>query len=212
MSNKNSNLFPDLDTTLQNIGQVELTEDRKSKLQPLINYIQSKTDRHEVIRLNFICTHNSRRSHLAQVWAQACAAKFAVAQVYCFSGGTEATAMYPMVGETLKSAGFSVVRLSDGKNPIYSIKHGPNDQPSVCFSKTYDDPFNPQGEFAAVMTCAQADADCPFVGGAEARISLGYDDPKAFDDTPQKAAKYAERSLQIAAEMAYVFSKIKLQR
>lgn len=212
MSTKDNRLFPELDTTLQSIEHVELTEDRKSKLQPLIDYIQGKSDRNEVIRMNFICTHNSRRSHLAQVWAQACAAKFAVAQVYCFSGGTEATAMYPMVGETLKSAGFNVVRLSDGKNPIYSIKHGPNDQPSVCFSKTYDDPFNPQGEFVAVMTCTQADADCPIVGGAEVRISLPYDDPKAFDETPQKAAKYRERSQQIAAEMAFVFSKIKKHR
>ncbi len=71
-----------------------------------------------------------------------------------------------------------------------------------------DDHFNPASDFAAVMTCSQADVGCPFITGAEKRIPVTYDDPKAFDQTPQQKEKYHERSLQIATEMHYVFSQI----
>jgi arsenate reductase len=47
------------------------------------------------------------------------------------------------------------------------------------------------------------------VFGAEARFPIKYDDPKAFDGTEVMNEKYTERSLQIASEMQYVFSKIK---
>lgn len=59
------------------------------------------------------------------------------------------------------------------------------------------------------MTCSQADGGCPFISGAEKRIAITYDDPKAFDNTDQQTEKYNERSLQIATEMFYVFSQIK---
>ncbi len=44
-----------------------------------------------------------------------------------------------------------------------------------------------------------------FIAGAEKRIPITFEDPKAFDNTPQQAEKYEERSLQIATEMFYVF-------
>ena len=71
-----------------------------------------------------------------------------------------------------------------------------------------DDNFNPKSEFAAIMTCDSANEACPFVPGAEKRISITFDDPKVFDNTLQQKEKYKERSLQIAAEMFYVFSQI----
>ena len=58
------------------------------------------------------------------------------------------------------------------------------------------------------MTCSEADAGCPFVAGAEKRFPVTYEDPKAFDGTPRQREKYLERSLQIATEMAYVFSHV----
>ena len=83
-----------------------------------------------------------------------------------------------------------------------------NEQPIIGFSKTLDDEFNPTSEFAAIMTCTQADEGCPFIAGAEKRIPITFEDPKAFDNTPQEAEKYNERSVQIATEMFYVFSQI----
>ena len=60
------------------------------------------------------------------------------------------------------------------------------------------------------MTCSHADENCPFIAGAEKRIPITYEDPKKFDNTPEQLAKYNERSLQIATELFYVFSKVKI--
>lgn len=185
-----------------------IPEERKSTLKMLIDYIQDKVNNCEAIRLNFICTHNSRRSHLAQVWAQTMATYFNIMSVYCYSGGTEATALFPIVSETLKKTGFIITKISKGENPVYAIKYSANEHPVIGFSKTYDSDFNPTSSYAAIMTCSQADKDCPFIPGAEKRIPITFEDPKVFDNTSQQTEKYMERSLQIAAEMFYIFSKI----
>lgn len=208
MSNKPSNLFKEIEQVVAALRPETILEERKAALQPLANYILAKASKGEEIRINFICTHNSRRSHLAQVWAQTLAHYFGVKQVFCYSGGTEATALFPMVAETLQQTGFAVKALSEGSNPIYSIKYAATEHPIIGFSKTMDDDFNPAGAFAAVMTCDSANEACPFVPGAEARIPIMFQDPKAFDNTPQQAEKYAERSLQIATELVYVFSQM----
>ena len=147
---------------------------------------------------------------MSQIWAQTMAHHFEISNVYCYSGGTAATALFPKVAETLAKQGFRITKLSETENPVYSIKFAPDAHPVIGFSKTFDDDFNPKSEFAAIMTCSQADQDCPLVPGAEARIPITYEDPKAFDGTDLQSEKYAERSVQIAAEMFYVFSKIKM--
>ena len=187
----------------------QISDERKNVLQGLVAYIQSKKDLSETIRLNFICTHNSRRSHLSQIWAQTMAYQFGIKNVYCYSGGTEATAMFPKVAETLIHQGFHIEKLSETDNPVYAVKFAQNEHPIICFSKAYQHEFNPKNNFAAVVTCNNADEACPIVFGAEARIPVKYNDPKAFDNTPQQTEKYAERSLEIAQEMAWVFSQIK---
>lgn len=186
-----------------------ISEERKSLSQPLIDFIQRKHDAQQEVRLNLICTHNSRRSHLSQVWAQTAAAHYGIKNVCCYSGGTEATALFPVVAETLKQSGFKIQIIAEGNNPVYAIKYANNEPAIIGFSKTYDDDFNPKSEFAAVMTCSQADGGCPFISGAEKRIPITFEDPKAFDNTPLQNEKYQERSLQIATEMFYIFSKIK---
>ncbi|GAB4507669.1 MAG: protein-tyrosine-phosphatase [Allomuricauda sp.] len=202
-----------LNNTLHDfVSQLEtdaIPQERKQILDLLSGYIQEKVDKKEPIRLNFICTHNSRRSHLSQVWAQTMVHHFGVRNLSCYSGGTEATALFPMVATTLANTGFEVQMLSEGKNPVYAIKFAEDENPVICFSKRMDDDFNPKSDFVAIMTCSQADEGCPFVPGAEKRIPITYDDPKAFDNTPQQAEKYSERSKQIATEMCYIFSKIK---
>jgi len=186
----------------------EISEVRKALLQPLVDFIQQKANNQQPIDLNFICTHNSRRSHLSQIWAQTAATHYNIPNVNCYSGGTEATALFPKVAETLSNSGFQILTLSEGSNPVYGIKYDENAVPVIGFSKKYDDEFNPVSGFAAIMTCSQADGGCPFIAGAEKRIPITFDDPKEFDNTSQQAEKYEERSLQIASEMFYVFSKI----
>ncbi len=203
-----SPLFSEIGNTIKNLHPETISNERKKVLQPLIDFIQLKVDGNQEIRINFICTHNSRRSHLSQVWAQTMAYYFAIKNVFCYSGGTEATALFPVVAETLRNSGFQINTIKKNENPVYSIKYTDNEHPIIGFSKKLDNDFNPKSEFAAIMTCSQADGGCPFIAGAEQRIPITFEDPKAFDNTPQQTEKYKERSLQIATEMFHVFSLV----
>jgi arsenate reductase (thioredoxin) len=210
MTSTKTILFPEIETVIKTLNFESISEDRKTVLQPLVDFIQGKASSGNEIRLNLICTHNSRRSHLSQVWAQTAAAHYSIKNVFCYSGGTEATALFPVAAKTLEKQGFQIKTISEGSNPVYAIKYSENAHPIIGFSKTFDDDFNPQSEFAAILTCSSADQGCPFIAGAEKRIPITFEDPKAFDNTPQQAEKYEERSVQIATEMFYVFSQIKL--
>jgi arsenate reductase len=194
---------------ISDLANMVVSEERKLILQPLIDYMQKCKAANQAIRLNFICTHNSRRSHLSQIWAQTMAHYFEIVQVSCYSSGTEATALFPQVIETLVGVGFESTQLSDTTNPVYAIKFDKNEPPIIGFSKTIDSPFNPQSEFAAIMTCSQADQGCPFIAGASQRIPVQYEDPKVFDQTPQMGEMYEARSRQIASEFYYVFNQLK---
>lgn len=202
-------LFKQIENTITSLNIESVSTERKETLQPLIDFIKTKVNDNQEIRINFICTHNSRRSHLSQVWAQTMAYYFNVKNVFCYSGGTEATALFPMAAETLRNSGFEVKTISKNENPVYCIKYADNEHPVIGFSKKLDDDFNPKSDFAAIMTCNSANEACPIVSGAEKRIPITFEDPKAFDNTPQRAEKYMERSLQIATELCYVFSQIK---
>lgn len=186
-----------------------ISEERKTVLQPLIEFVQQKVNNGQEINLNFICTHNSRRSHFSQVWAQVASAYYHIPNVHCYSGGTEETALFPKIAEILSEQGFSVFKITETDNPVYAIKYSENALPIIGFSKKYDSPFNPVSAFTAIMTCSQADGGCPFIAGAEKRIPITFKDPKISDGTAEQTQVYTERSLQIATEMFYVFSMIK---
>jgi arsenate reductase (thioredoxin) len=210
MTSTKTTLFPEIEKVISTLNFESISAERKIVLQPLVDFIQGKANNQQEIRLNLICTHNSRRSHLSQVWAQTAAAHYGIKNVFCYSGGTEATAMFPMAAQTLVKQGFHIKTIAEGSNPVYAIKYAANANPVIGFSKTFDDDFNPQSEFAAILTCSSADQGCPFISGAEKRIPITFEDPKAFDNTPQQAEKYEERSVQIATEIFYVFSQINL--
>ena len=129
-------MYTNLIKTLDSISEISISRQRKEILQLLIDYMQSKVDANEEIRLNFICTHNSRRSHLSQIWAQTMAFHFNIKNVFCYSGGTEATAMFPKVADTLTNQGFQIEKLSNENNPVYAVKFSQNQHPIICFSKT----------------------------------------------------------------------------
>ncbi|UMB61294.1 protein-tyrosine-phosphatase [Lutibacter sp. A80] len=201
-------LYLKIENLIKSLNPETISEARKVVLQPLVEFVQTKVSNNQEIRINFICTHNSRRSHLSQVWAQTIAKYFNLKNIFCYSGGTESTALFPVVAKTLQNSGFEIKTLSEGNNPIYSIKYAENEHPIIGFSKKLDDDFNPKNSFAAILTCDSANEACPFVPGAEKRIPITFEDPKAFDNTPQQVEKYNERSLQIATELFYIFSQI----
>lgn len=194
---------------ISQLSTERISEERKRILQPLIEFISSKISKNEEVRLNFICTHNSRRSHLSQIWAQTMANYYQIENVFCYSGGTEATAMFPKVVETLTNQGFEILKLSETENPVYTVKFAENEHAVICFSKKYNDDFNPKSAFAAILTCDSADENCPIVYGAEARIPIKYEDPKKSDGTPEMDETYFNRSLEIATEMKFVFENLR---
>lgn len=107
----------------------------------------------------------------------------------------------------MRRAGFEV-KNSGGENPRYEVRYSREGSGMVCFSKVYDHPVNPREGFAAVMTCSEADENCPFIPGADFRLSLPYDDPKEADGTAEEEVRYDERCRQIGREMLYAFSRV----
>lgn len=201
------NFYPELQKKIQELKQTDIPAERKKLLQPLIDFLQKKKDSGSAIKLNFICTHNSRRSQFGQIWAQAISAYYGM-ETESYSGGTEETAFNKNAVDALKRAGFQI-SLESGENPHYMVKYAENIKAFSAYSKLYDSKENPAENFAALMTCSHADENCPFIPGAEARIALDYKDPKEFDGTPQEKEKYDERSDQIASEIIYVFENLK---
>lgn len=203
-------VFSSIDKYISCLRPENLAENRKKLLIPLAQYIRHKIENHLEIRLQFICTHNSRRSLLAQVWAQTMGHYFNIKLLNCYSGGTERTELFPVVAETLKTCGFTVDKITEATNPVYMIKYDCNEHPVMGFSKKFDDAFNPASGFAAVMTCNDADENCPYVSGAENRFVISYDDPKAYDLHPGQTDAYLTVCNQIATEMYFIFNCVKV--
>ena len=185
-------LLPEIET---------IPQERQQLLHVLAEYIADQSQEEGPIQLNFICTHNSRRSHISQIWATAAAFFYEIKNIRCYSGGTEATAFNPRAVKAMERAGLWIDN-PGGVNPHYLVTFAEEGPHIECFSKVYDDPHNPSENFAAVMTCSDADANCPFIPGAK-RISVTYEDPKVADDTPEESQRYNERVRQIGAEMFY---------
>ena len=171
---------------------------------------QRKTEFGEISKLAFVCTHNSRRSHFTQVWAQTAASHYGIKNVVSFSGGTEATACNPRTIAALKRSGFKADATSPSDaNPHYSVRFQASGEPVTCFSKVYNDAPNPTSGYCAIMTCSQADKACPTAPGCDLRVAIPYDDPKVSDGTPSESATYDKRGEQIAREMLYVMSLVR---
>jgi protein-tyrosine-phosphatase len=186
----------------------QISEPRRQQLQKLSEFVRNRRTLEQPARFIFICTHNSRRSQFAQVWANLAADFYRIERVESYSGGTEATAFNSRSVAALRRAGFSIPEPGEAANPHYQVRYGSQGPILDGFSKCYQDSPNPQQDFCAVMTCSHADENCPVIQGAAVRISLPFEDPKAFDGTAEESAKYDERCRQIAREMLYAFSLV----
>jgi protein-tyrosine-phosphatase len=135
----------------------------------------------------FVCTHNARRSQMAQVLATAAARHFGLSNVRAFSGGTEARNSIPIqVRAALKRVGFE----------------------GDLSSKKVDHPDNPKADFVAVMVCSDADTACPVVNGATRRLSLPYEDPRLADGTAEEHDRYDQRVEQIGRDLVWIFRQL----
>lgn len=187
-----------------------ISEERKKVLQDLVRRIQQI--KQDEVNLVFVCTHNSRRSHLAQLWWQVASEEHDFSFLKTYSAGTETTRIHPNTLKVLMKQGFSVEsrflqeNLSE-ENPKVELSYFGN-RSVKCFSKTISDNSLPE-QFIAIMTCGHAEVNCPFIPQAEFRFSLTYEDPKISDGTSQMEQTYLERSRQIGREAFYALSLLK---
>ncbi|MDB4286077.1 protein-tyrosine-phosphatase [bacterium] len=194
------NLLPDINT---------IDPERQEVLRTLSAFIREREGTPS--RLTFICTHNSRRSHFGQIWGKVMAEYFGVSHVETFSGGTEATAFHPNAIEAAKSSGLEITTSGPLNNPVYQVVFDKGKSPVAAFSKVFSDPVNPQIDFCAVMTCTDADTNCPVIPGAALRVTTPYEDPKRYDGTEFEKEMYAARCRQVAIEMGYVMKHVSPQ-
>jgi arsenate reductase (thioredoxin) len=187
----------------------QIAEDRKKDLQEIGDFIVEKRVAGKMAAIEFICTSNSRRSHMGQVWAQTAAAYYEVDSLWTFSGGTEATRVNKNAIAAFARCGFEISGNNVGDNPLWFVRASNTKSSWVIWSKKYTDSTNPKKDFCAVMVCSEADKSCPSVDGAELRIAMPYDDPKYFDGTPSQDAKYDERCRQIARDMFFMMDYVK---
>ncbi len=199
-------LLPEIIASINKLAKSPPKKERLPLLDDLADFVAEKARSGKAAKLHFICTHNSRRSQIAQVWAAALATHFGLEQVETFSGGTEATAFAPPAISALEQVGFQI-NIGQGDNPKVVVKYAEKLPPLECFSKTIDDQVNPDSDFAAVMTCSAAEVNCPYVPGAAGRFALTFEDPKQADGTPQIEMAYQETVKEIGSELLYVFSK-----
>lgn len=204
------NFHSELGGFLEAIATQTITDERKVVLNQLAELIQSVKQADGHVNLNFICTHNSRRSQLAELTMRLCMFKSGLDFISTFSGGTEATALNHRVAEALEAHGFQVTEVESGENPIYAINFSEDrDEEPAMFSKTFDDESNPE-KMIAVMVCGDAEENCPFIPGADHRFGLTYVDPKFSDDTEKEQEVYQNKVIEIGSEMLYICNQLSL--
>ena len=200
-------MFPRIQEIIDKIDFATIRDSRKDELKELADFIQEKREKKEAILLNYVCTHNSRRSQFSQLWSQVAADYYGI-NVQSFSAGVEVTACNERTIASLERFGFQV-RKEGSENPHYHIKWSKSSNEIVLYSKLLEEKQNPISGFAAIMTCSHADENCPLVLGCEKRIAIRYEDPKTYDDTILETTFYDYRSFEIATELFYVFSQVR---
>ena len=184
---------------------------RKVVLGKIATDITAQLKAGKPANLTFICTHNSRRSHMSQIWAQTAAYHYGLNQVHAFSGGTEVTACNCRTVTAMRRVGFDITDATTGDNPIYLVRYA-EDRPVIrAYSKLYNADGNPTQDFIALMTCSSADKSCPQVKGSIARHAIHYVDPRLCDDTPTETTAYNERCQEIAREMFFIMAEVRRQ-
>lgn len=201
-------LHPEITKYIDTLQDKNLSEDRKSILKSVAKAVQNELSHSELAHILFVCTHNSRRSMLAQTWATAMAQHYGVSDILSHSCGTETTAVHPQVIHTLRLHGFKVGKPTQTDNPVYQVDFAEETKPLTLFSKTLEHESLRDKDLISVMVCSSASENCPFIPNAKARISLPYNDPKAFDEHPDREQVYLKTSKLIATELKYLFKKV----
>ena len=192
----------------QALTDLKIDAARTKLLEEIGMFISTELKRNKQLNLNYICTHNSRRSQLAQIWSSYATRYFNFDTIESYSGGTAITAFFRNTVNTLQHVGFKFELLEfSHQNPKYLISYKNCTRPILGFSKLYDDDHINK-PFIAITTCSNAAENCPFIPEAIQRFHLSFNDPKNYDNTLNQSEKYLETNKQIAGEIHYIFKII----
>jgi arsenate reductase len=208
-----ANLLPPLRSYVDEVANEldAISDERKVVLGEIAATIAERLGDGVDANVTFICTHNSRRSHMSHIWAQTAARYYGLDRVHAYSGGTEVTACNCRTITAMRRVGFAIEDATTDDNPLYLVRYAADRPPVRAYSKLYNADGNPKDGFIALMTCSAADKLCPVVEGAVARYAIHYTDPRLCDDTPTETTAYNERCREIAREMFYIMSEVRNQ-
>lgn len=185
-----------------------ISDSRKMKLELLAFSISELQDADRLQGVVFVCTHNSRRSQLAEIWFRYAMHHYGLNFSESYSAGTETTAFNYRMVEAIKEFGFEISQLTQSDNPVYQLCIDGHPTGPKMFSKKLDHSDLPDENFIAIMVCSDADTNCPVVPGVSLRVSLPYLDPKDSDGTPNEKTAYKEKVMEIGREMLFLIHKI----
>lgn len=194
-----------------NANSLRIDSNREEVLLQIADKISKEYTDRKKLNLNFICTHNSRRSQFAQVWAFYAIYYFNLKNIFSYSGGTEATAFHRNTINALEDSGFNFnVDTFLHQNPKYLINFEGYKTPLKVYSKVFDDPEN-GFPYIAITTCDDADENCPFIPDAIDRFHLPFKDPKVSDTREDTKEVYAKTNIRISGEIFYIFREVQRQ-
>jgi len=155
--------------------------------------------------VKFICTHNSRRSQVAEFMLDVLSREYGL-KITALSAGTEATAFEPRMVNAIKNQGFPLIEYGNKPNPLYIYRIKNDDL--YYFSKRYDEQLIDYGESIIVTVCGDANENCPVIPGTLKRFHLGYEDPKKSDGSDHESETYKKKVLEIGSEILYLVKAI----
>ena len=177
---------------------------RRPALRSCAAAIARQLDARGEVSVVAVCTHNSRRSQLAEVWLAVASAAAGLGGVSVCSGGSDPVAVAPGAIAVLRERGFRVEADTADANPRLRVRgHGIERE---LYAKPLGEAVAgvPLRGGVALMVCAAADAACPPVPQVGYRARLPFADPRHADGTPGEAAAYRAASDRIEAEMRWL--------
>ena len=193
-----------------------IDEPHRQAAQKLAEWMVANYATGKPIEVIVVCTGNSRRSILGSSMGNLAAAYYGLNDIRFYSGGTAPSAFNPRTVTALRDIGFDVAETGTEAtrgsvktlNPMLRVQWGEG-LATIEFSKHFSAEGNPSKDFAALMVCSEADAQCPTVPGASLRLSTPYLDPKIYDDSAFEAAKYNERRDDIGRMMLAAICQVR---
>lgn len=179
---------------------------RPKTLQRLVDYLTLRLKAGQAAQVLVVCTHNARRSQIAQYWLAVGAAYFGLETLFVYSGGTEVTAVHPHTAAALQRMGLSVVPTDVSlNNPPYQVRWNDTMQALPAYSKHYKDALLLEQDFVALLVC-DTEA-CPHIPGAVDHIALPYEDPSIWDHSPEQMHYYDQTVRSIGMELLWVLQQ-----